>query len=58
MLRSEIQGNANFNGHSTAMVLWAIYVWKRGVRVDKKLVPREVVEKEHLVDKKIIIGDQ
>ena len=28
------------------------------MRVHKKLVPREVVEKEHLVDKKIIIDDQ
>lgn len=49
MLRSEIQSNANLNRHSTAMVLWAIWVWKRCVRVHKKLVPCEVVEKEHLL---------
>ena len=58
MLRSEIQSNANLNRHSTAVVLWAIWVWKRCVRVHKKLVPCEVVEKEHLVDIKIVIDDQ
>ena len=51
---SEIQGNPNLYWNSTAVIFWAVWVLERCVGIHKELVSREVVEKENLVDGKMI----
>ena len=51
---SEIQGNPNLHWNTTAVIFWTVCVWERCVGIYKELVSREVVEKEYLVDGKMI----